>query len=906
MRLEKVIKNKYLLYSIFFWGMIGPFIYKISALGLCTIGTSDAIAQHYPAMSYIRRLWKECFSTLLQGKHYAFPMVDFTVGMGENTIAALNYYGLGDPFYLLTMLSSQENLPYFYSFFLYFRIFLGGIAFMAFVSQLCRDKSKAAYVVGTLVYSFTGFAVMSNAHIIFVHAMFYIPLMLLGAERTLNNRRKGLLCITVCGFALCGFYYLYIGSVSLAVYVIYRLFRQKSTFYTAAAKIGSLIAEYLLGIGLSAICFIPAVTGFFLSDRAGDHLQPKLCMSLSEIGHLLTNMFLPSYDGIQTLAVCTIGMVVLVCVIFARKKRREKVILVLLFVSAVIPYASYVMSGFGAVYDRWELVLDMYLAFLVVDVFDELGSITVIQKMALSVVFLILFVIGKKQDLFDYYQFERTFRAYTVLVFVLVLVVPGLKAAAKKVPKIGMYVLFAVAVLTVNANWKTTARDNDIEYLRERDAVAELMAGVEKESFYRIDYERAFAEPRLQMNVSMFRGYPGTMQYFSVSNPYYVHSVRKWDIAGAGFNYYGLDQRTVIETMCAVRYFVVRSEFARIVPCGFEYVKSTADGVWSLYENKNSLPIVYSYDNVFDMASYNKMNGLEKQAVMLRAAAVEEYDGALPYLVLEESGLTEGEYTISRENGEPIENGVVHVESGDILILSTQLRSECENCLLFDSPCSVEIHIEDGYTKWGIPDPPAIVNLGTTTSTVPVEVKLIFSKPSDINKENIHIVYHELSDYGQYTEARKMDTENRFEVTTNNIHGEVNLEGLRLFCFSVPYARGWYAAIDGNKTKTYLVNDLFIGIEVPEGQHEIELYYRTPGIGCGAVISLISLIILLCYFIAVLFKNGRKRVKLHSKVLKQGKSDGWNCRGGSWLANLFTDSCFNGRMMIETIITLEE
>ena len=123
--MKKVIKNKYVIFCVLYWGIAGILLYRISSLGLCTIGTSDAIAQHYPVMAYVRNLWRECFGSLLRGEHFTFPMVDFTVGMGEDTISALNYYGLGDPFYLLTMLSSQENLPYFYSFFLYFRIYTG-------------------------------------------------------------------------------------------------------------------------------------------------------------------------------------------------------------------------------------------------------------------------------------------------------------------------------------------------------------------------------------------------------------------------------------------------------------------------------------------------------------------------------------------------------------------------------------------------------------------------------------------------------------------------------------------------------------------------------------------------------------------------------------------------------------
>ncbi|MDE7416096.1 MAG: YfhO family protein [Lachnospiraceae bacterium] len=862
----KGIKNKYVIYSILYWGIIGVLLYRISALGLCTIGTSDAIAQHYPAMSYIRRLWKECFRALFTGEHYTFPMVDFTVGMGESTISALNYYGLGDPFYLLTMLSSQENLPYFYSVFFYFRVYIGGIAFMAFSSELSCEKSKAAYIAGAFVYSFTGFTLLSNAHIIFVHAMFYIPLMMLGAEKSMNNKRKGLLCAAVFGFGLSGFYFLYIGSVSLAVYVVYRLIVQKSTLKSAVIKIGSLIVEYFIGMGLSAIILLPSLIGFFLSGR-GAHPELNKIMPLTEVLHLLTNIFLPSYDSIQTLSVCTIGIVVTICVIFAQNRKQEKINLALLFLLAIIPFVSYLMSGFGAVYDRWEIVLDMYIAFLVVDMFDELKSITIYQKSAVIMVCFILYVLGRKQDLFDYYQFEETFHAYVVISATLVIVVPLLNKVIKKHSHIGTYVLLFAVLFTINTNWKTTARDNDIVYLRERNAVAELIENDEQDTFYRIDYERAFAEPRLQMNFSMSRGYNGTMQYFSITNPYYVESFRKWDIASASYNVYGLDQRTVLETMCAVRYFVVRTEFASIVPFGFEYVRSTADGEWSLYENRNSLPIVYSYENVCDIALYNKMNGLEKQTVMLRAAAVEGYGGTLTYLIPDNNDLIEGDYIISDENGQLIDGDVIHVEAGNTLILTTQLQGGCENCLLFtgDNQFGVEISIEEGYTKRGIPNPPAIVNLGTALSDQLIKIRFTFSGAVDLNRKDVHIIYHDLSKYGQYIDGLKKDTENRFAVTTNNICGDVNLESNKLLCFSVPFAEGWHAAIDGETVKIYLVNDLFMGIEVPKGQHEIELYYITPGIRVGAVISVMSLIIVVVYFLLDRFKMRKNELKTPHK-----------------------------------------
>ena len=849
MGLRKAVKNKYIIYSILYWLIAGTLICKISSLGLCTIGTTDAISQHYPIMGHVRRLLEECFGAILNGGRYVFPMVDFRAGMGENTISALNYYGLGDPFYLLTLLPSQENLPYFYSVFFYFRVYIGGLAFMLFASELIHAGSCAAYVIGALLYCFTGFTVMCNAHIIFAHAMFYIPLMMLGAEKSMDNKRKGILCVSTFCFALSGFYFLYIGSISMAIYVVYRLTALKSPVKAAIRKIFGIIAEYCLGLGLSAVIFLPAIFGFLASGR-GEHPKLKIILSLPEILNTLKNIFLSS-DSVQTLSVCTIGVIIIICVIFAKDRRKEKINLAMLFILSIIPFATYAMSGFGALYDRWAIVINMYIAFLAVDMFDELKRVTMRQRAVLAMVFGILFVGGKKLDWFDAYQFAEAFKSYGILLAVLLIVLPLFKKLQKE--QMGMYILFAAAVFTINTNWRTVARDNDIAYLRERDAVSELIgkgAG-EGDAFCRTDNERGFAEPRTQMNISLFRGYNGTMQYFSISNPYYVSSFKKWGISGGGFNVYGLDQRTVLETMCAVRYFVVRTEFASIVPYGFEYVKSTGDGEWSLYENANSLPIAYAYENVYDAEAYNQMNGLERQAVMLRAAAVEKYDGGIKPLREMDNELFEHDFTICGEDGLPKEDGIILVKNGDSIILETRLKSGGENCLLYtgEDGFSAIISIENGYTKYGIAKPPVAVNLGTAETDKTVKIKLAFSGEAAINTDDIHIIYHDLSKYSQYINELKKDTDGRFKAETNRVSGEVDFEKDKLLCFSVPYMDGWHASIDGRKTKVYLVNDMFAGIEVPKGRHKIELHYITPGIRAGAATSAMSLIIIAIYMI---------------------------------------------------------
>ncbi len=56
--------------------------------------------------------------------------------------------------------------------------------------------------------------------------------------------------------------------------------------------------------------------------------------------------------------------------------------------------------------------------------------------------------------------------------------------------------------------------------------------------------------------------------------------------------------------------------------------------------------------------------------------------------------------------------------------------------------------------------------------------------------------------------------------------------------------------IDGKNEKIYQINDLYMGIVLDQGKHQIVFKYETLGLRVGAIISILSLIlIILLYFI---------------------------------------------------------
>lgn len=854
-KLEKYKLNKYVLYAICFWLFIGPLIYKISKLGLATFGGWDAITQTYQVMLYTSRLVKEFISALLGDGSFTFPMIEWNLGMGDDVIVALNWYGFGDPFYLLTAFIEEEHLPYFFSWLFYFRVFLGGIAFIAYAHELNKEHSNLAYVVGGLLYSFTGFTIQCNMHMIFVHAMMYIPLLLLGAERAMQNKKKGILCLTVFLFALSGFYYLYIGSITLAVYVIYRYVRrcirlETWNFKEIFSKIGMMIAEYMVGIALSAVIFLPAVIGFLASNRASVKADVSLFMPWREIKSFWINFFLPQYDNFQVLSICTIGVMCILFILFSRKKKIEKVNVALLFLCSFIPMVSVVMSGFGECYDRWEVVITMYFAFLAIEVWDDLYELSWVQRLAVIFVFLVLGILGKKLDILEHERFRITFLSYGVLLFAILIILPICKKMDKR--KFGNFILFVIAVITIWKDWGAIARDREIAYVRERDVVSELID--EQEGFYRIDNERTWSEPKNGQNIALTLGYHGISEYISIENPSFTNALVEWNVSPDAYLTHmniGLDTRGPLETLCSVKYLIKREDTKTTIPYGFKKIKVTTDGQWSLYENRYALPLIYTYDKVFEENLYQEMSGFERQQVMLQAASAEGYKGILENAEVLDNDLTELKYTISDiENGE-LDGDILRLDAGAKISFETQLKTEGENYLLFegvDFDNNLSISIEDQISKGLVltsdyHNGNIGVNLGNTSGKITIS----FQNPETFALSQMKILHYDFSNYEKHINILREESMTNLSVETNQIVCNMNLDKNKMLCVAVPYSKGWKAYVDGKKTQTYRVNDMFIGIEVSEGEHDIELKYVTPGLKIGIVISSFALSVILVY-----------------------------------------------------------
>ena len=159
--------------------------------------------------------------------------------------------------------------------------------------------------------------------------------------------------------------------------------------------------------------------------------------------------------------------------------------------------------------------------------------------------------------------------------------------------------------------------------------------------------------------------------YNSVINKGMVKYHKDLDSIGisAVHRIYSFDNRTALEALANVRYYMIRKEFTQNLPYGFSKYKdySTETNEYTIYKNDYPLSIGYTYDKYIDNEEYEKLSAIEKQQVMLEAAVLDTKN--VKSLAKEDT----------RSVSDKIKYGTVTVKSKDGVVVKTdRIRSKKE------------------------------------------------------------------------------------------------------------------------------------------------------------------------------------------------------------------------------------
>lgn len=287
----------------------------------------------------------------------------WNIDLGSNIIGAFSFYNLGSPFFWLTLLLPAKAFPYLAGWFFILKYAVAGATSCAYLQLFVKDKKYA--VLGSVLYSFSGF---QAANLLFYHfhdVVALFPLMLWGIEKMLVEKKRAIFAFTVFLNALLN-YFFFVGEVIfLVIYFLIRFFFKSESRLKDSVQC---LTEGGLGTAMSAVLLLPSVMFVLSNPRVEEKISGMGALVFDGVKYLqiLRALFFPGENMSYSSCLywgewssCAaylpmVGIILVIAFVVSRPRHWLSKMLIVCTVISVIPVLGSVFYLFNAtVYQRW-------------------------------------------------------------------------------------------------------------------------------------------------------------------------------------------------------------------------------------------------------------------------------------------------------------------------------------------------------------------------------------------------------------------------------------------------------------------------------------------------------------------------------------------------------------------------
>ena len=828
---------------------------------------------YYPFMTYTRDYFLNVARTLLHTGKLVFPTWDFSIGQGSSVLTAIRF----DPFLVLACATPSKYLDLMYGFLSFLRWYTAGIVFILFCFRINKYEWLPVSL-GALVYTFSGYAVFSALKHPYFTLLFliYFPLLLIGAERFLQEKKWGVFVGAVFLLMIGNYYAAYINSLLMAVYVLIRQFAVNGRQFGKSLKgILQLLGLYALGLGLSMVIFLPTVLNFLKCSRSdGGSGIISVLYSLNTYLIFLMSAATPfSYAGWSQLSFLCIAFFAVAVLLMSKGKHFGALKAGLLVTTAffVVPVFGYILNGFGYVSNRWCYGYAFCIALITVFAVPELFRLSGRQKMfiaGISVIYVGAVILVSRPQFLDSLSLNAQITKkilYTGIILIIAMLVAVLLAGSTRGRKIGGALMIIItafsAVASVYMDFSPDYHRAIDDYFDDTGMMTALkteeesvVKKIKDDSFYRTEVKANRA------NRFMMTGKYGTTAYWSAMPGVVTDFYQDFELDSLRQNYalWGLDNRAALCAADSVKYVLVHASSGRtLVPYGYDRVKTVEmdNSKFVFYENMFALPLGYTYDHFITKDTYEGLSPVLRQQALLQGAVTETAVDGLDEIMPDISAVYVP-YTITDQEGITLtEDGIYKVTTGGHMTFSFEGIPDSEtylylNGLIFHGRQNTDIAVSAGDVKKksNAYNPAAYYyferegisfNLGYSEDGIS-ECTVTFEKKGNYTFEP-EIICLPMSDYRRDVTARREVVLEDIRENGDHITGMITSNDHRMLVFSIPDLGGWKVWIDGEETPVVNVNTMFFGCMIGPGEHTVELKYTPPGLKAGTCVSMVSL-----------------------------------------------------------------
>lgn len=865
-------------------------------------GVEDGLSQHFSALTYYGKALREFFRNLLAG-HPKLVMWDMSLGYGADILSTLNYYAIGDPLNLLYGFVSPKNTETMYDFMILLRMYLAGITFIMYARKM--KKRSYGTVIGALVYVFSGFCFrLGLRHPFFINPMIYFPLLCLGIEKIYQRERPYVFIFAVCVSAMSNYYFLYMLTIFAVIYAWIRFYKyteenKMKNFFLTILKFGM---YYTLGIAMAAVILLPSVIGFLGNGRYGNGVDWKSLIVYPGKYYLL---FIENFIGYGNMGSNTnagylpiVGIVVLFTLFSQRMKHKKyRAAFIASIIALILPIFGYAFNGFSYANNRWAFALSFIVALLTAEMYPRLFVMSKRQQIGIGagIIIYTVFCIIVNASGEEILKNKGIMAACGLIAvfYILLLIFQRLGYdTQKRIVRVSMAILLLISV-GVHGYYRFDPKgyaytqefmDQGQAYRTLKEDNIRMLSKVNDPSVYRVH-----AEGYRYKNYGLINHLNTISGYYSITAKCVTDTIKGYDTLGMQYadKYKGVDQRLGLLSLAGVKYITVahNSQVAKDVsskgdvPYGVE--KQSKKGNITLYKNKYALPFAYAYDSYMTEQQYEQLNGIGKEQAMLAQIILNQYpadkeiqhneqrnDPDIQTISLPETRISSPKGKKYADITVPVEkdketylyfkNLVYHgKKNGDDNFILTG-RKGTKGILVTQNDVQQKIHIQSTFNPYYFGRKDYIVKINHQTSKAKEKVRLNFLSPGEYEFDDISLITVPKKDVLARLKERKENSMKQIQYEGNHFRGVYHAKKDQILCVTIPYSKGWKATVNGNRTKIYKANGMFMGIIMKKGTQSVKLDYETPGLKIGAWISLAAWIGLGIY--GLYFEKYRKKL----------------------------------------------
>ena len=180
---------------------------------------------------------------------------DWGTDLGANFFGSYTYYTLGSPFFWFMTLFPASISQYLMAPLLCVKFALISLFAFTFIRRFVAKPESA--LIGGLLYAFSSFN-LYNVFFQFQDAFMYFPLLLVGLEEFVVNKRKGLFALVVAVNCLANYFFFIGDCVFLVIYFIIRCTMDKR-FRVSLKEFLQLAVESVIGVLIAGVLFVPSI-----------------------------------------------------------------------------------------------------------------------------------------------------------------------------------------------------------------------------------------------------------------------------------------------------------------------------------------------------------------------------------------------------------------------------------------------------------------------------------------------------------------------------------------------------------------------------------------------------------------------------------------------------------------------